>query len=182
MLINKFCGSFLTYCIFWWCWTMQNVWGVEPTQHTISMLWASVIASKEIGKILGTLLLPYMAEKLGRRGGLLLNNWIVFIGCITCLLSAHAPFQVIMIGRVLLGMRFRKQPLVTSFSSTKFWMLKNGGIVSLFVGISMICGVGLASLFLIEVASLKTRGSSGALIQVKSSLLSLFKFLFLAEV
>ena len=38
--------------------------------------------------------------------------------------------------------------------------------ISYVPGISMICGVGLASLFLIEVAPMEYRGSSGALIQI----------------
>lgn len=80
-------------------------------------------------------MIPWVAENLGRRGGLLVNNVLTVIGCFLCYMSLNWPYYTIMVGRFLLG-------------------------------VSMICGVGLASLFLIEVAPLECRGSSGSLIQI----------------
>jgi MFS family permease len=89
--------------------TYTHVYGIQPTAATVSMLWASVIASKEVGKIIGTFLIPYMAERFGRRGGLLLNSWIVFAGCIICLFGRNWSYQFIMLGRILLGRLFFKR-------------------------------------------------------------------------
>lgn len=51
-----------------------------PSQDYIVLLWACVIASKEVGKILGTILLPFVAESWGRRFGLqVLFIYMVFI-------------------------------------------------------------------------------------------------------
>ena len=64
--------------------------------------WANLIAAKEVGKIVGTLLLP-LFENTGRRTGLLINNVIVFIGCYLCYVGVDLGVWAIMLGRFLLG-------------------------------------------------------------------------------
>ena len=71
----------------------------------IDFYWTCVIAAKEVGKIIGTLLLPVVAERSGRRVGLLANNLVVFVGCYLCYISTgYHSMPLIAVGRMLLGM------------------------------------------------------------------------------
>ena len=37
--------------------------GQPPSEASLALLWAAVIASKEVGKVLGTFFLPLVAER-----------------------------------------------------------------------------------------------------------------------
>ncbi len=87
----------------------------------------------------GTLLIPCIAERIGRKRGILFNDILTIIGAYLCFIGLYSPYYVIMIGR-------------------------------LFLGISLVVGAGVGSLFITEIAPEGSRGVAGAFVQIFRSL------------
>uniref|UniRef100_A0AC35TPW5 MFS domain-containing protein n=1 Tax=Rhabditophanes sp. KR3021 TaxID=114890 RepID=A0AC35TPW5_9BILA len=71
----------------------------------IDMIWAVTVAIFSIGGMIGGLLSGTVADKMGRKGGLLANNGLIMIAGLFMGLAKHSNFYYMMImGRLIIGL------------------------------------------------------------------------------
>ncbi|XP_068172189.1 solute carrier family 2, facilitated glucose transporter member 9 isoform X2 [Antennarius striatus] len=77
----------------------------EPIRaETSTMLWSLTVSMFSIGGLLGTLLVPSILRRLGRKGTLLLNNIFAVIAALLLSLGEMAKsFEMLIIGRIIVG-------------------------------------------------------------------------------
>ncbi|XP_074655547.1 solute carrier family 2, facilitated glucose transporter member 1-like [Tubulanus polymorphus] len=109
--------------------TYAQRWGVAPNPNLLELLWSvSVAVYVGIG-LIGAFCSGFVADKVGRKRGLILNHIIMFVGALLEGLTkvGHAP-ELLIVGRMFVGF--------------------NCGLTA-----------GLASLYLAEIAPQKLRGA-----------------------
>ncbi|CAD5233263.1 unnamed protein product [Bursaphelenchus xylophilus] len=117
-----------TYAVRW------NTTGLTETE--LNVFWSFVVSSIAIGAILGALLVRVLAEKVGRRNGLILNGaFNVFAAFLEFAAKPLASPELLIVGRLILG--------------------ANMGLTS-----------GLVPMYLMEITPVYWRGAAGTLHQV----------------
>ena len=77
---------------------------LEESQSTVKMIYSIMVSMFCIGGMVGALLTAYVAEKFGRKGGLLWNNIFVFIaGALMGLSKSCRSYEMLILGRFFIG-------------------------------------------------------------------------------
>ncbi|XP_072946959.1 solute carrier family 2, facilitated glucose transporter member 1-like [Epargyreus clarus] len=109
---------------------------VAKEDPKVTMVWTVVVAIYCVGGMVGGVITSYVADRFGRKGGLLLNNALVFIGLILQSSSkAAASSELLIIGRFFIGI--------------------NSGL-----------NAGLAPMYISEISPVSLRGSIGTVYQL----------------
>jgi MFS family permease len=68
------------------------------------MMWSITVSIFAIGGMIGGLLSGYLADKIGRKGALLINNIFAFVAAAFMTLSKFAGvYYMVIIGRLIIG-------------------------------------------------------------------------------
>lgn len=113
-----------------------NRTGEPPAENTIVFVWAITVAIFCVGGMIGGVSTGFIADRFGRKKGLLLNNILVLIATI-CLATAKAAasYELLILGRFIIGI--------------------NSGL-----------NAGLAPMYLAEISPINLRGSVGSVYQL----------------
>lgn len=107
-----------------------------PNETFITIIFAIMVSIFCLGGMLGALGTAYLAEKFGRRGGLLINNALVFIAAALLGFSKLArSYEMLILGRFVIGL--------------------NSGL-----------NAGLAPMYLTEISPIHLRGAVGTIYQL----------------
>ncbi|XP_076687329.1 solute carrier family 2, facilitated glucose transporter member 1 isoform X2 [Andrena cerasifolii] len=113
-----------------------NRTGQPPTQGEVTMIWSIAVSIFCVGGMIGGSLVGSVADRFGRKGGLLLNNILVLL---TVIFEGSAKsaksYEMIIIGRFLIGI--------------------NAGL-----------NAGLAPMYLSEISPIHLRGAVGTVYQL----------------
>lgn len=114
----------------------MNRTGQVTKQSEVTMIWAIAVSIFCVGGMIGGSLVGSIADRFGRKGGLLLNNilvllTVIFEGCA----KAAKSYEMIIIGRFLIGI--------------------NAGL-----------NAGLAPMYLSEISPIHLRGAVGTVYQL----------------
>ena len=75
-----------------------------PKESTIEFVFSVIVAIFSVGGMVGALMTSYVAERFGRKGGLLINNVFVFIAAILMGLCKTAKsYEMLIAGRFFIG-------------------------------------------------------------------------------
>uniref|UniRef100_A0A2R5LM20 Putative sugar transporter n=1 Tax=Ornithodoros turicata TaxID=34597 RepID=A0A2R5LM20_9ACAR len=108
----------------------------SPGEGTVKIIFSIFVAIFCVGGMLGGLLTAFVAERFGRKGGLLLNNvFVVFATIFMGFSKVARSYEMLIIGRF-------------------------------FVGINSGLNAGLAPMYLTEISPLHIRGSVGTIYQL----------------
>lgn len=108
----------------------------DPGKDTVSLIFSILVSIFCVGGMAGALSTAYVAERFGRKGGLLLNNVFVFIAALFMGFSKlAASYEMLIIGRFFIGF--------------------NSGL-----------NAGLAPMYLAEISPLHLRGAVGTIYQL----------------
>ncbi|KRZ03142.1 Solute carrier family 2, facilitated glucose transporter member 1, partial [Trichinella zimbabwensis] len=111
-------------------------YGVSLVGSEMTVLWSLTSAALQIGAVVGALLTRLIAERLGRRGGLITTGFMCSLGsALTVVAKFVNAFELFIVGRLLLG-------------------------------ISLGGSLGLASMFVSELAPVQYRGMCGSMLQI----------------
>lgn len=107
-----------------------------PSEAEIDFILSLVVSTFSIGGFIGALMTAFVADRLGRRGGLFYNSFLVFLAC-PMMASARSfrSYRLLVAGRLLIGV--------------------NAGL-----------NAGLAPLYLNEIAPVQLRGAFGTVYQL----------------
>ena len=77
------------------------------TENQLGVIWSSIVSIYMIGGVVGSLAASYLADRVGRKGALLIGNIFGLFGGI-CFLSipTFKAFELFWIGRLLVGTKF----------------------------------------------------------------------------
>lgn len=84
--------------------TYHERFGEYASEQSIDVIYSLVVSMFCVGGMLGALATAYVAERLGRRGGLLYNNVLVLLAALfmgTCKLC-HS-YEMLIVGRFFIG-------------------------------------------------------------------------------
>lgn len=116
--------------------TYRHRFEEEPGEGTVRFIFSIFVAIFCVGGMLGGLLTAFVAERFGRKGGLLLNNINVFLAAILMGTSKAArSYEMLILGRFFVGL--------------------NSGL-----------NAGLAPMYLTEISPLHLRGAVGTIYQL----------------
>ncbi|XP_043273237.1 solute carrier family 2, facilitated glucose transporter member 1-like isoform X2 [Venturia canescens] len=127
----------------WISWTLKNrtisdtnPTGTTPTKGDVTFIWSIAVAIFCVGGMIGGSLVGVIADKLGRKGGLLWINVLVVVAVVLEGFSRMAKsFEMIILGRFIIGI--------------------NAG-----------CNAGLAPMYLAEISPMHLRGAVGTVYQL----------------
>lgn len=78
--------------------------GVPPKKSEIDLIWHFAVSIFSVGGIVGGLCTACVAEKFGRKGGLLLNISSALVAAIIlCCCKAARSYEMLIIGRFIIG-------------------------------------------------------------------------------
>lgn len=114
----------------------MNRTGEAVSQSEVTMIWSIAVSIFCVGGMIGGSLVGWLADRFGRKGGLLLNNilvlfCVIFEGCA----KAAKSYEMIIVGRFLIGI--------------------NAGL-----------NAGLAPMYLAEISPVHLRGAVGTVYQL----------------
>ncbi|KFD53148.1 hypothetical protein M514_06062 [Trichuris suis] len=111
-------------------------YGSSLTTEGLTLLWSMASACLQFGAVVGALITRPMAERLGRRGGLITTGITCAVGSLLTVIAKYVDaFELFFVGRLLLG-------------------------------VSLGASLGLASMFVTETAPVRYRGACGSLLQI----------------
>ncbi|KAG9509197.1 Solute carrier family 2, facilitated glucose transporter member 1, partial [Fragariocoptes setiger] len=85
--------------------TYKQRYNEQPNAEQIDFIFAIIVSIFCIGGFLGALMTAIVAERIGRRNGLLINNIFAFAGAILMGVSRQArSYELMIVGRLLIGM------------------------------------------------------------------------------
>lgn len=115
---------------------MKERSGSEPEQSTITLIWSIAVSIFCIGGMIGGAVTGTVADRFGRKGGLLLNNVFVIIATLLeGLAKSCKSYEMIIAGRFFIGI--------------------NSGL-----------NAGLAPMYLAEISPVNLRGAVGTVYQL----------------
>lgn len=120
----------------WMTGVIGNRTGVPPAHESITLVWSIAVAIFCVGGMIGGVSTGFIADRFGRKGGLLLNNVLVLVATI-CLATAKSAssYELIILGRFIIGI--------------------NSGL-----------NAGLVPMYLAEISPINLRGSVGSVYQL----------------
>ncbi|KAG0428509.1 hypothetical protein HPB47_024512, partial [Ixodes persulcatus] len=124
--------------------TFTERFGEPASEATVTLVFSVFVAVFCVGGMMGGLLTALVADRFGRRGGLLLNSGLVFAAALLMTLSkGAASYELLVLGRLIAGI--------------------NAGLTA-----------GLAPLYLCEISPIRYRGATGTIYQLVLSVSILF--------
>ena len=78
--------------------------GTEPEAETVEFIFSLIVAVFCVGGMAGALSTAFVADKLGRKGGLLYNNVLVLLAAVcvgAC--KASKSYELLILGRFIIG-------------------------------------------------------------------------------
>jgi len=135
-MINKCFNVLIQLIEDWISQVKMNRTGVPTSQSEVTLIWSVTVSIYCVGGMIGGSLVGWMADRFGRKGGLLLNNILVLLTVIfEGSAKAASSFEMIIFGRFLIGI--------------------NSGL-----------NAGLASMYLAEISPVHLRGAVGTVYQL----------------
>ena len=135
--------------------------GTSPDTETIQFIFSLIVAVFCVGGMAGALSTAFVANKLGRKGGLLFNNVIVVLATL-CLgfCKMAKSYEMLILGRFLIGVN---SGLLTEQSQKQpFCDVCDNCDVIWSTGLN----AGLAPMYLTEISPADLRGSVGTIYQL----------------
>lgn len=84
--------------------TYTHRFSMAADQTTVDLIYSVIVAIFAIGGMIGALATAYVAERFGRKGGLLLNNVFVFIAAVLMGFSRICQsYEMLIAGRFFIG-------------------------------------------------------------------------------
>ncbi|XP_002410721.3 solute carrier family 2, facilitated glucose transporter member 1 [Ixodes scapularis] len=124
--------------------TFTERFGEPASEATVTLVFSVFVAVFCVGGMMGGLLTACVADRFGRRGGLLLNSGLVFAAALLMTLSrGAASYELLVLGRLIAGI--------------------NAGLTA-----------GLAPLYLCEISPIRYRGATGTIYQLVLTVSILF--------
>lgn len=124
--------------------TYHERFSVYPNESRIKLIYSIIVSLFCIGGMIGALMTAMIADRFGRKGGLLLNNVLVFVAAIFLgLAKACRSYEMLIFGRFICGL--------------------NSGL-----------NAGLAPMYLAEISPNHLRGAIGTVYQLVITISILF--------
>lgn len=78
--------------------------GVYPDQSSVTLIWSVAVSIFCIGGMIGGVITGLVADRFGRKGGLLFNNVLVLIATFLMGLAKSAgSYEMMILGRFIIG-------------------------------------------------------------------------------